>query len=62
MMHMFLKCECFHLKTRAWQIKMQAKPKGEFENAQMTTPENILTPATGQLCTQFEMRLFSENA
>ena len=46
MMHMFLKCECFHLKTRAWRIKMQVKPKGDFENAQMTTPGNILTAAT----------------
>lgn len=46
MMHMFLKCECFHLKTRAWRIKMQAKPKGDFENAQMTTPGNILTATT----------------
>lgn len=43
MMHMFLKCECFHLKTRAWRVKMQAKPKGDFQNAQMTTPGNILT-------------------
>lgn len=41
---------------------MQAKPKGDFENAQMTTPGNILTAATGQLCAQFEMQLFSENA
>lgn len=25
---------------------MQVKPKGDFENAQMTTPGNILTAAT----------------
>lgn len=39
---------------------MQAKPKGDFENAQMTTPENILTAATGQLCTQFECSSFQK--
>lgn len=41
---------------------MQAKPKGDFENAQMTTLRNILTTAMRQLCTQFEMQLVSENA